>query len=324
MKLRGIHVEARGRRAVPAVERLVTEIAPGLGLNCVVAQIDGSFAYASHQEVSGADPMNKEEAKRLARLARDNGVRLVPMYNCLGHQSWGKRTGSLLRAHPEFNESPDVDTSAPDFYCYSWCPNHPDVNPLIFDLFDELLDAFEPDAFHVGMDEVFIMGRCPRCRHSSPAELFAKAVNDYHAHLVERRGVQMQLWGDRLLPRELGFSHWESSENGTEGAADLVPKDILVCDWHYHLMQDYPSVKYFLDKGFLVCTSGWKEPAAIRRLIEVSRREAAPRMLGYLATTWCGVGEFVRAITGELQEPTIAYVPDVISGVKLGAALAQD
>jgi hypothetical protein len=37
---------------------------------------------------------------------------------------------------------------------------------LIFDLLDELLDAFDVDAMHVGMDEVFLIGddKCPRCR----------------------------------------------------------------------------------------------------------------------------------------------------------------
>jgi hypothetical protein len=324
LELRGIHVEARGARAVPGLERLLTEIAPLLGLNWVIAELDSHFDYTTHPEIAEPNPITRQQAQRLARLARDNGINLVPMYNCLGHQSWGQRISALLRAHPEFNESPDVEMSADDFYCYSWCPSHPGVNPIIFELFDELLDAFQPRAFHVGMDEVFILGRCPRCRDSTPAELFARAVNDYHEHLVQRRGVQMQLWGDRLLPRRLGFSHWESSENGTEDAVDLVPKDMLICDWHYHLMEDYPSVQYLLDRGFLVATCGWKEPAAIRRLIEVSRREAAPGLLGYLCTTWCGVTDFAAAFDGEPPNPEVPYLSDVVDGVKLASALIRD
>ncbi|NIR02042.1 MAG: family 20 glycosylhydrolase, partial [Gemmatimonadales bacterium] len=160
----GIHVEARGEKAVAPIERLVGEIAPALGMNRVIAQIDNAYQYLSHPEVAEPEPMTAESARRLARIARENGIELVPMYNCLGHQSWGPNTGGLLRAHPEFNEAPDLDPTAEDFYCMSWCPNHPDVNPLVFDLFDELLDAFGPTAFHVGMDEVFIIGHCPRCK----------------------------------------------------------------------------------------------------------------------------------------------------------------
>ena len=73
----------------------------------------------------------------------------------------------------------------------------------------ELADAFEADAFHVGMDEVFLIGseHCPRCKGGDPARLFAKAVNDLHRHIVKERNLELLLWGDRLLPaKELGYS----------------------------------------------------------------------------------------------------------------------
>ena len=68
-------------------------------------------------------------------------------------------------------------------------------------MMDELIDAFEADAFHVGMDEVLVIAskQCPRCNDKTPAEAFAKAVNDYHRHLVEEKKVTMLMWGDRLI-----------------------------------------------------------------------------------------------------------------------------
>src|ERR1051325_10260957 len=67
--------------------------------------------------------------------------------------------------------------------------------------FDELADAFDANAFHAGMDEVFIIGSefCPRCKGKDPAKLFAKAVNDLQTHIVDERKLQMLIWGDRLL-----------------------------------------------------------------------------------------------------------------------------
>lgn len=66
-------------------------------------------------------------------------------------------------------------------------PLHPGLNDVVFALLDELIDAFGAGAFHVGMDEVFIIAHadCPRCKGKDPANLFAKAVNDLHGHLVE-------------------------------------------------------------------------------------------------------------------------------------------
>src|SRR5205085_11379595 len=96
-------------------------------------------------------------------------------------------------------------------YCRSWCPFHPEVNKVVFALMDELIDAFDADAFHVGMDEVFILGQCPRCKGKENADLFAKAVNDLHAHLVGKRKLQMLMWGDRLLEgKTTGYGGWEA------------------------------------------------------------------------------------------------------------------
>ncbi len=321
---RGIHVLMGSKAAVPHVERLI-DLSAALGLNWLILEVSNNFAYQSHPEVAEPDSMDAEDAHRLAELAREKGIRLVPQYQCLGHQSWREHTGALLRAHPEFNEAPDLDPSARGFYCMSWCPNHPDLNPLIFDLFDELLDAFEADAFHVGMDEVFILGQCERCKGTPNAELFAKAVNDYHAHLVGRRGVEMLMWGDRLLDAEaMGYSRYDASSNDTWQAIDMIPKDIVMCDWHYGLKDDYPSVRYFRQKGFRVWPAGWNEENAVRRFIEVSRKDASEKMVGYLATTWISLEDVVTMLAAEQVKKRNRRAGDIATCVGLAAELMQE
>ena len=88
---------------------------------------------------------------------------------------------SLLKTHPEFDETPGQFPNNTNIYCRSWCPQNPEVTKVVFALVDELVGAFETTAFHVGMDEVFIIAseHCPRCKGGDPAKLFAKAVNDF-------------------------------------------------------------------------------------------------------------------------------------------------
>ena len=64
-------------------------------------------------------------------------------------------------------------------YCKSYCPLHPEIHKIVFDVIDEICDAFETNAFHAGMDEVFILGdsQCVRCAGKTKAELFAGEVN---------------------------------------------------------------------------------------------------------------------------------------------------
>lgn len=173
------------------------------------------------------------------------------------------------------------------------------MNEVVFALMDELLEAFQSDAFHVGIDEVFLIAsdQCPRCKGKDPAELFAKAVNDYHEHLVKKRGVEMLMWGDRLLDdKEMGYGKWEASQNGTALAIDKIPKDIIICDWHYELRQEYPSIPYFQRKGFRVVSASWKGDKAAIAFLNYSRKVATEKWLGHMSTTWVNGADFAKAI----------------------------
>jgi hypothetical protein len=321
----GIHVMGGQKASLPALEQLLGEVAPALGINWVIAEVNGNFDFKSHPEAAEKDPMTAADAQRLVRLARSNGIQLVPMYNCLGHQSWKEKAAALLRAHPEFNEAPEMDATAKDFYCMSWCPSNQDVNALVFDLFDELLDAFDARAFHVGMDEVFILGECPRCKNTPNSVLFAKSVCDLHSHLVGKRGVEMQMWGDRFLDAEtVGCKHvWEGSGNQTWQAIDLVPRDIVMTDWHYEPWDFFPSVAFLQEKGFRVWPASWNKEESVRKIIECARRDDRGKMLGYLATTWTGVTDVVKGLAGGPLDPEKERVAAIVNGVKVGAQLAQ-
>jgi hypothetical protein len=288
---RGIHL---GLGHDAEVAALISEL-PALaemGVNLVIPEVNYQFAYTRHPELRGEDPITPEAAHQLCAACRELDIRLIPQFQCLGHQSWDKTTFPLLKAYPEFDETPGQYPDNEDIYCRSWCPQHPDVNPIIFALFDELLEAFEADALHVGMDEVFLIGseHCPRCRGKDPAALFALAVNDYYDYL-SARDIEMWMWGDRLLDaEETGYGKWEAAANGTAPAIDMISKEIVICDWHYEVLERYPSIAIFLEKGFPVLPGGWRNVEAVELLLDaaLARREH-PRMLGYLCTTWGAV-----------------------------------
>jgi hypothetical protein len=326
MRWRGMHVMVNGRASMPQIERLLTRHMPELRLNLLILEINYNFQYRSHPEVANEGGLTAEDCRRLSELARRNFVRLAPMINCLGHQSWAETTFKLLTAYPEFDETPDYPKDNKGIYCRSWCPSHPDINRVVFALFDELIDAFQADAFHVGMDEVFILGKCPRCKGKPNADLFAKAVNDYHAHLVGRRKVQMMMWGDRLIDSAvMKYGEWEASANETAPAIDKIAKDIIITDWHYEKMDDYPSVRYFQQKGFRVLPAGWNRAENVRLLTGCALKDATPKMLGYLATTWRGVETVVSGLEGD--ERALASgkdMPGLMDAIRVGAQIAWE
>jgi hypothetical protein len=304
---RGVHLGVHNDADLDALTEELPQLA-NLGVNALVLEVDYHFEFQSHPELRSDHFVTKARASEFGRAARAQGIRLIPQLNCLGHQSWSSHTDPLLARYPEFDETPGQFPDNKGIYCRSWCPQNPGVNPVVFALIDELIDGFDADAFHVGMDEVFIIASeyCPRCRGGDPAKLFAKAVNDLHAHIVGQRKREMLMWADRFLDaRTLGYSMWEAATNGTPGAVDLVPKDIVLCDWHYAKLTNYPSVPFLLQKGFRVWPSGWQPLEAAVTFSAFARQQKNPRLLGYLCTTW-----------GKVKIPDAAQWPPVTESLR--------
>jgi len=288
---RGVHVGISNPKTVEDLTGVVGRLAE-MGINVIFGEINYGYEYQSHPELRQRNAVSAKQIKRLLEACRKHDIRLIPQFQCLGHQSWKKNTAPLLTKYPQFDETPGRYPDNEGIYCRSWCPLHPDVNKVVFALMDELIEVFEADALHVGMDEVFLIGEdaCPRCKGKNKAKLFAKAVNDYHAHLVGKHKIEMLLWGDRLIDAsKYNYGKWEASANDTAGAVDLVPKDIIICDWHYERREAYESVPMFLEKGFRVWPASWRKPDAARAFVDYSKRFDNPRMLGHLNTTWGAV-----------------------------------
>jgi hypothetical protein len=111
----------------------------------------------------------------------------------------------------------------------------------------------------------------------------------------------MLMWADRLLDdKKFGYGKWEASANSTGPAIDLVPKDIIMCDWHYETRpKGYPSVAYLQEKGFRMLPSTWWNKDAALAMLREARSTATPRMIGHLCTTWSGAQAICRALLDE-------------------------
>ncbi len=312
--VRGLCIGAPSRAGL---DRFIGFIHKGLaprGVNSLILRVDFNYRYTSHPELSGRAALTKDDVRKLVTACRQHDIRIIPQVNLLGHQSWATRTGALLREYPEFDETPWVSMpekyawpNADGLYCKSYCPLHPKVHAVVFAVVDEICDAFEADAFHAGMDEVFYIGedKCPRCGGKNKAKLFADEVSRIRDHLA-KKDRELWIWGDRLLDgKTTGIGEWEASLNHTHPAIDLIPRDVVICDWHYE--RAHPTAAYFALKGFRVVSCPWKKSeVAIQQVHDMVRlrthasSEVAARALGMLQTVWSSADGFLDRHDGIL------------------------
>ena len=320
LPVRGFCIGAPSPRGLDAFIKFVREELAPRSVNTLILRVDFNYQYTSRPELANASGLSKADVKRLVEVCRTNQIRVIPQINLLGHQSWQRNTGKLLQVYPEFDETPWVNTPEkyswpnPDgLYCRSYCPLHPKVHEVVLPLIDEICAACETDAFHAGMDEVFYIGeaKCPRCGGKDKAQLFAGEVKLLRDHL-RANGRQLWIWGDRLLDgKTTGLGEWEASINDTHRAIDLVPRDVMICDWHYERAE--PSAAYFAMKGFNVVTCPWNNAGpAVRQLHDMlefreqSSRALRPRFQGMVQTVWSGPDPFLREFYAQRQSPDAA------------------
>jgi hypothetical protein len=321
LPVRGICLSAPKPEGVDKYVNFIRDELIPQQVNTLVILIDYGYAFKSRPELAGENPLSEQDVKKIVGVCREGGIRIIPQINLLGHQSWFQQVGQLLKAYPQFNETPHVPTGEGSgelkwpnewgLYCLSYCPLHPEVHGVVFDAVDEIVEVFEADAFHAGMDEVFYLGddKCPRCQGRDKAELFAGEVTKIRNHLA-LKNIELWIWGDRLLDgRTTGIGLWEASYNNTHRAIDMIPKDVVINDWHYE--RPDPTAIYFVLKGFRVVTCPWRFPEVTKTQLQImldTKKYATPAVrdnyLGMLHTTWTSAENFIEEYYGRKEVNT--------------------
>lgn len=307
----------------PFIKFIKEELVPR-HVNTLILRVDFNYQFESRPELRDSIALSKSDVKKLVNVCKQNNIQIIPQINLLGHQSWAERTTNLLRVYPEFDETPHIKMpakyewpNADGLYCRSYCPLHPGVHKVVFALVDEICDVFETTGFHAGMDEVFYIGddKCPRCGGKDKAELFAGEVKTIRDHLA-LKNRELWIWGDRLLDgKTTGLGMWEASMNNTHRAIDMIPKDVVICDWHYE-RPDKTAI-YFAMKGFRVVTCPWRNPdvAVLQAADMVNfRKDSTPEMrnnfYGIVQTVWSDVGNFMDGYYGRQKGPNANESPN--------------
>lgn len=314
--VRGLSIAAPNKAGVdPFVKFIKEELAPKK-VNTLILRVDYNYEFESQPELRDSVALSKADVKKIVNACKRAGIKIVPQINLLGHQSWASTLGNLLEVYPQFDETPHVKMpekyewpNADGLYCKSYCPLHPDVHKIVFNVMDEICDVFETDAFHAGMDEVFYIGddKCPRCGGRDKAELFAGEVTKIRDHLAAK-GRELWIWGDRLIDgKTTGLGMWEASMNNTHRAIDMIPKDVVICDWHYE-RPDKTAVLFAL-KGLRVITCPWRRPAVgVQQVADMAnfRSTATPAVKdnyqGIIQTVWTSADNFIEGYYGKKKD----------------------
>ena len=279
---RGVHLLA-AKDALSYIGKLIERVLAPLKVNHIVLQTD-KVAWKSHPEV--IDPgnfMTAEDVGKLIAIARRHHIAVTPLVQSPGHLEWAFRDKENLK----FAEDPEHP------YCY--CMSNPKSYEFIFSIMDEAIEMFgHPGYFHAGRDEFDMRGKLPvddACKAVGRERLYIQDTLKVYEHL-KSRGCKMMMWGDEL------------TKPGFRDLVDRLPKDILINDWRYSPSETYPSIDFYVSRGFAVIGCTWYDPRNIGLL---SHYTAGRGVTGMMQTTWTGF-QPEEVVLKEWPEQAYAYV----------------
>ena len=98
--------------------------------------------------------------------------------------------------------------------------------------------------------------------------------------------------------------------NSTHRAIDLIPKDVVINDWHYERAD--PTAPYFAAKGLTVITCPWRfNDIALTQIEDMARfrRNSTPEMrdrfAGVMQTIWSPAEAFLDQYFGRVPVPPV-------------------
>src|SRR4051812_28110040 len=182
------------------VERLefLKELLPryaAWGYQEVYLHLEDAVQYPSLPGVARDDAYTYQELGELVLAAAQHGIRVVPIVNLLGHTQY-------LIKHPDWRDLNELrDERGRPLEHGQLCPLHPRTVELAELLLRDVAPYCTAGKVHVGLDESFHLGKCPRCREEVArvglAGHFAGHVNRLHA-ATQKLNLQLGLWADML------------------------------------------------------------------------------------------------------------------------------
>jgi hypothetical protein len=190
--------------------------------------LEDAVHYPSLPGIGRDDAYSHEELGELVLAAAQNGIRVVPIVNLLGHTQY-------LIKHPDLRDLNELrDEQGNPLASGQICPLHPRMLDVAEKLLRDMAPYCTAGKVHVGLDESFHLGKCPRCRAEVAriglARHFAGHVRRLH-QLTQDLGLQMGMWADMLY--------------FVPDAIPLLPAGLTAYDWYYYPFNRKPRVEFF-------------------------------------------------------------------------------
>jgi hexosaminidase len=197
LQLRFVHWDTKhNQKRIETLKRLIDWHAY-FKVNMISFEMEDKYEYPSHPVIGAPGAYTKAEMQDLTRYALERNIQIVPNIQAPAHMTY-------VLKHKEFAHLMSDKSN------YLACMCDPEVIDLIFDMYQDMIDATPGvDYFHVSTDEIYYAGICDKCKAPYNEENRSLAWVEFaiKAHdWLAKRGRRMIAWVEYpLLPEHISM-----------------------------------------------------------------------------------------------------------------------
>jgi hypothetical protein len=199
---RGFHLDLKDLMPTfEYVQSLITFIAR-YRVNYLLIEYEDKFPYSgSLKSIPTRLAWTFANLERITSICRAHFIEITPLIQVFGHVE------KILLSNPYFKKLQEQSDGVPKnlnpYETWSLCPLHPDTDGVVSEMINQIAnDHPESKYIHIGGDEVYQLGTCPRCREflksHTKSELYINYMNKIAKNVNEAGKIPI-IWHDYLL-----------------------------------------------------------------------------------------------------------------------------
>jgi hexosaminidase len=234
--VKGFHLDLRIQvMTMPALKELAQKLQKQ-GINTLIMEWEGTYPFEKHPMIPNRFAYSRTEVKSFITYCNGLGIDVIPLQQSFGHVEYILRNPRYTGLREDKKDFSQV------------CPVESELNKALFtELFTDLVSTHNSPYLHIGGDETYLLGHCPKCIDKAAKEGKSKLFVDHIKMLcdiVTSLGKRPVLWAD------IALKHPE--------ALSLLPKETILVDWNYGWALDrFGDPKKLIETGLEI----WGAPA---------------------------------------------------------------
>ena len=277
-------------RQIESIEivKSYADFAKECGFNYILLYLEAAIRTPDTEYFYKDETYSMDEMKEIVNYIESIGLKVIPCFENLPHLEKFFRYKKLEHLSELYDEKTLTRGYNPSRFGSEGCPSNPELYKFFDKYFTDCMECFPNSEYvHMGLDEVFDLAHCDKCRERLNSGLTKKDI--FYEHVIHTYNL-CKSWGRTMMM-------WDDFFESVD-IAERLPRDIIMVNWNYSFVGTEPGghwigrrkkdwFRYYDKLGFKYIFGVWAQGGSSTENVDTFTRYANKYSpIGGICTSW--------------------------------------